>query len=133
LALRPHCRPLFFTETNILAQIVCRLGTRCAAVHCQAEDETLAASSQWPNVLTDYNYFGCYYTGGEPVQSKAELAVSIKDAMEAKRISREQLATMLGINHFMIEKLLRGDIVPSTHLEKQLVQALGILVEKRTA
>jgi ribosome-binding protein aMBF1 (putative translation factor) len=64
------------------------------------------------------------------VQSKTELAASIHNAMKAKHLSEHQLAEVLKTNCFMIDKLLAGDIVPSSHLEKQLIEVLGIPRDK---
>ena len=60
------------------------------------------------------------------MEGHTNLAASIQSAMKAKQLSRDQLAGMLGINHFMMEKLLRGEIVPSTHLKKRLLETLQI-------
>ena len=56
------------------------------------------------------------------MESNTELAKSIQNAMRAKHLTRDQLAETLGTSHFMIEKLLSGDVVPSTHLEKKLIE-----------
>ena len=60
------------------------------------------------------------------MKRNTELAESVQTAMEAKRLNQHQLAVALGTNRFMVEKLLRGDLVPSTHLQKQLKEILGI-------
>ena len=60
------------------------------------------------------------------MQRNTDLADSVQKAMEAKQLSRDQLAEALGTNRLMIEKLLCGEIVPSTHLEKQLEEVLEI-------
>ncbi len=64
------------------------------------------------------------------MKGHTSLATSIQSAMEAKQLSRDQLAGMLGINHFMVEKLLRGEIMPSTHLKQRLLETLQIPREK---
>lgn len=64
------------------------------------------------------------------MQSKTELAASIHCAVKAKQLSRHQLAEVLKTNCFMIDKLLAGDIVPSSHLQKQLIEILGIPRDK---
>jgi ribosome-binding protein aMBF1 (putative translation factor) len=64
------------------------------------------------------------------VEIHTELAKSIKNAMSAKRLTRDQLADTLGTNQFMIEKLLSGDVVPSTHLKNQLIEVLEIPHER---
>ncbi len=64
------------------------------------------------------------------MESNTELAKSIKNAMSAKHLTRDQLAETLGTNPFMIEKLLSGDVVPSTHLKNQLIEVLEIPRER---
>jgi ribosome-binding protein aMBF1 (putative translation factor) len=64
------------------------------------------------------------------VESNTELAKSIQNAMRAKHLTRDQLAETLGTNPFMIEKLLSGDVVPSTHLKNQLIKVLDIPLER---
>ena len=46
--------------------------------------------------------------------------------MQEKKIDKKGLAQLLAISSTMAEKLLCGDIVPSRHLEKKMVDALGI-------
>jgi ribosome-binding protein aMBF1 (putative translation factor) len=60
------------------------------------------------------------------MRRNTELAETVQTAMDARHLSRNQLAEVLGMNRFMIEKLLCGDIIPSTHLQKQLEEILGI-------
>ena len=50
----------------------------------------------------------------------------IRGAMQSKGLNKAGLAQLLGISSTMIEKLLCGDIVPSRHLEKKMVETLGI-------
>lgn len=64
------------------------------------------------------------------MESNTELAKSIQNAMRAKHLTRDQLAETLGTNPFMIEKLLSGDVVPSTHLKNQLIKVLDIPLER---
>ena len=64
------------------------------------------------------------------MESNTELAKSIQSAMRAKHLSRDQLAETLGTNPFMIEKLLSGDVIPSTHLKNQLIKVLEIPIER---
>ncbi len=66
------------------------------------------------------------------MESNTELAKSIKNAMSAKHLTRDQLAETLGTSPFMIEKLLSGDVVPSTHLKNQLINVLEIPRERIT-
>lgn len=60
------------------------------------------------------------------MQSTKELATAIRGAMQEKNIDNKGLAQLLGISSTMVEKLLCGDVVPSRHLEKKMVDALGI-------
>lgn len=64
------------------------------------------------------------------MEGNTNLATIIQSAMKAKQLSRDQLAGMLGINYFMVEKLLRGEIMPSTHLKQRLLETLQIPREK---
>ncbi len=64
------------------------------------------------------------------MESDTELAKNIQSAMKAKHLSQEQLGEMLATNRVMVEKLLSGNIVPSIHLQKQLVEVLGIPRER---
>ena len=64
------------------------------------------------------------------MHSKSELATSIRNAMEAKHLSQHQLTELLKMNSLMIDKLLSGDIIPSSHLKKQLIEVLGIPRDK---
>jgi ribosome-binding protein aMBF1 (putative translation factor) len=60
------------------------------------------------------------------MRSKTELSATISGAMQEKGIDKNDLAKLLGISSVMVEKLLCGDVVPSRHLEKVLVDTLGI-------
>jgi len=60
------------------------------------------------------------------MRSNVELSATIRRAMEQKNLDREGLARALGISEVMVNKLLCGDIVPSRHLEKQMVEVLEI-------
>lgn len=64
------------------------------------------------------------------MESNHDFINTVQSAMKAKHLSRDQFAEMMGTNRFMIEKLLRGEIVPSKHLERQLIELLGIPREK---
>jgi transcriptional regulator with XRE-family HTH domain len=46
--------------------------------------------------------------------------------MQQKNLDREQLAQALGISDVMVDKLLCGDVVPSRHLEKRMLEVLNI-------
>ena len=58
--------------------------------------------------------------------SKTELATTLRKKMEEKNLDRNALCKLLGVSEVMADKILCGDVVPSRHLEKQLVEKLGI-------
>ena len=60
------------------------------------------------------------------MQSKTELSATIREAMNKKNLQTEDLARSLGISLEMVDKLLGGEVVPSTHLEKQMIEVLAI-------
>lgn len=64
------------------------------------------------------------------MQSRKELSCAIRKAMERKKLEREDLRQALGVSGTMMEKILSGEVVPSHHLERQMVELLGIS-EKR--
>jgi len=52
--------------------------------------------------------------------------------MRRKKLKKTDLAKMLGISNVILEKLLCGEVVPSSHLEKQMKEVLGISVARVT-
>lgn len=60
------------------------------------------------------------------MHSETELAVAVRAAMRKKNLSEDQLAVKLNRSPGVIEKLLCGKVVPSKHLEQQLIETLGI-------
>ncbi len=60
------------------------------------------------------------------MHSNLELAATLKGAMRRKNLKREDLALALGVSSTMIAKILCGDVVPSQHLEKQMIEVLEI-------
>jgi transcriptional regulator with XRE-family HTH domain len=46
--------------------------------------------------------------------------------MREKNLSRERMAELLGVSSVMLDKIMCGDVIPSRHLEKQMVEVLGI-------
>ena len=54
----------------------------------------------------------------------------IRAAMRDRNLDRRGIAALLEISEVMVEKLLCGDIVPSAHLEKRMVEKLGIAPPK---
>jgi ribosome-binding protein aMBF1 (putative translation factor) len=60
------------------------------------------------------------------LQNEKELDVTIRTAMRKKNLKKDQLARMLGISSTMVEKLVCGEIVPSRHFEKKMIEILGV-------
>ena len=60
------------------------------------------------------------------MRSKVELSATIRRAMKQKNLDREKLAHALDISNVMVDKLLCGEVVPSRHLEKKMVEVLEI-------
>jgi transcriptional regulator with XRE-family HTH domain len=46
--------------------------------------------------------------------------------MREKNLSREGMVELLGVSSLMLDKIICGDVIPSRHLEKQMVEVLGI-------
>ena len=66
------------------------------------------------------------------MRSETELADTIRAAMHRKKLKEADVAKMLDISRVMLEKLLCGDVVPSSHLQKQMKEVLGISVPRVT-
>lgn len=64
------------------------------------------------------------------MQSSKELSCTIRKAMERKHFTPDTLRQSLDVSGTMMDKILSGDVVPSRHLERQMVELLGIS-EKR--
>jgi len=67
------------------------------------------------------------------MRSKEELSAAIQRAMKDKNISAEELRRKLDLNDVMLRKIISGEVVPSQHLEKELIEVLNIdpnLVER---
>ncbi len=60
------------------------------------------------------------------MRSNKELAGTIRAAMKRKGLTEKTLGNAPGVSATMVDKILCGDVVPSRHLEKQLVEVLGI-------
>ena len=60
------------------------------------------------------------------MRSEKELSAAVRAAMKKQNLKKEQLAEKLKISTIMIDKLLCGDVFPSRHLEKQMIEVLGI-------
>ena len=66
------------------------------------------------------------------MRSETELAATIRSSMQRKKLKKTDLAKMLGISDVMLEKLVCGEVIPSSHLEKQMKEVLGISVPRVT-
>jgi ribosome-binding protein aMBF1 (putative translation factor) len=60
------------------------------------------------------------------MRDQVELAASIQRAMKNKKLSPQELGKKLGVNQVMVTKIICGDVVPSSHLEKQMIHILEI-------
>lgn len=60
------------------------------------------------------------------VHSSKELSCTIRKAMQRKHLTPDGLRQSLGVSGAMVDKILSGDVVPSHHLERQMVELLGI-------
>jgi len=63
---------------------------------------------------------------GASVRSEVELSATVRKAMDEKKLNRAELAHALNTSEMMVDKILCGDVVPSRHLEKLMVEVLGI-------
>jgi transcriptional regulator with XRE-family HTH domain len=66
------------------------------------------------------------------MQHETELAAAVHAAMKKQNLNKSELADRLKLSPVMLEKLLCGKILPSRHLEKQLVEELGISRQRVT-
>lgn len=64
------------------------------------------------------------------MRDQVELSATIQRAMKQKKLTPEQLGKMLGVNAVMLWKIICGDVVPSRHLEKQMIEVLEIKPER---
>lgn len=60
------------------------------------------------------------------MRDQVELAAAIRRAMKKKKLAADELGKKLGVNAIMLNKIMCGDVVPSRHLEKQMVEVLEI-------
>ena len=60
------------------------------------------------------------------MRNEKELAAAVRAAMKKRGVKKEQLAQMLGMHPIMIDKLLGGEINPSSHLREQMSKVFGI-------
>jgi ribosome-binding protein aMBF1 (putative translation factor) len=66
------------------------------------------------------------------LRNEKELAATVRAAMKKRGLKKEQLAQMLRMHPMMIDKLLCGEIHPSSHLEEQMIKVLGINEQRVT-
>jgi ribosome-binding protein aMBF1 (putative translation factor) len=64
------------------------------------------------------------------MRNEKELATAIRSAVRKRNLTKDQLARMLDVSSIMVDKLLCGEVEPSRHLEKQMVEILGIKEKK---
>ena len=60
------------------------------------------------------------------MRDQVELSAAIQSAMKKKKLSPEALGKTLGVSTVMVSKIMCGDVIPSGHLEKQMVEVLEI-------
>jgi ribosome-binding protein aMBF1 (putative translation factor) len=60
------------------------------------------------------------------LRTEKELAGTIRAAMKRKKLTKDHVAQTLKVNPIMLDKILCGDVVPSKHLEKQMIEHFGI-------
>ena len=60
------------------------------------------------------------------MRDQVELSAAIQSAMKKKKLSPEALGKTLGVSKVMVSKIMCGDVIPSGHLEKQMVEVLEI-------
>ena len=64
------------------------------------------------------------------MSSKSEISALIHRAMQEKQADEAGMAKLLGVSPIMMGKIMSGEIVPSRHLEKQMIELLGVQPEK---
>ena len=64
------------------------------------------------------------------MRSQTEFAALIQQAMRDIGVDEQDLANRLGRSETTVRKIMCGDIVPSRHLEKQVVAVLKIPEQK---
>jgi ribosome-binding protein aMBF1 (putative translation factor) len=60
------------------------------------------------------------------MRDQVELSAAIRLAMREKKLAPEVLGKKLGVSPIMLDKIMCGDVVPSRHLEKQMIEVLEI-------
>lgn len=64
------------------------------------------------------------------MRDQMELSAAIKRAMREKKLAPEELGKRLNVSTIMLNKIMCGEVVPSRHLEKQMIETLGIEPER---
>ena len=64
------------------------------------------------------------------MRSQTEFSAMVQQAMRDMGIDEREFANRLGRSETTVQKIMCGDIVPSRHLEKQIVAVLGIPEQK---
>ena len=64
------------------------------------------------------------------MRAQVELSAAIQTAMKKKKLSPEALGKTLGVSAIMVTKIICGEVVPSGHLEKQMIEILEINPER---
>ena len=60
------------------------------------------------------------------MRDQVELSAAIQRVMKEKKLTPEELGKRLGVSAVMLGKIICGDVVPSSHLEKQMMEVLEI-------
>jgi len=60
------------------------------------------------------------------MRDQVELSAAIRRVMRDKNLSPAELGKKLGVSEVMIDKIICGEVVPSRHLEKQMIEILEI-------
>ena len=60
------------------------------------------------------------------MRDQVELSAAIQSAMKKKKLSPVALGKTLGVSRIMVSKIMCGDVIPSGHLEKQMIEILEI-------
>lgn len=60
------------------------------------------------------------------MRDEIELSAAIQTAMKNNKLSPEALGKTLEVSAIMVNKIICGEVVPSGHLEKQMIEILKI-------
>ena len=59
-------------------------------------------------------------------RDQVELSAAIQRVMREKKLTAEELRKRLGVSAHMLRKIICGEVVRSSHLEKQMIEVLEI-------